>query len=428
MNYQETLDYLFSQLPMYQRIGKAAYKANLDNTLALDRHFDHPHRSFRTIHVAGTNGKGSVSHMLAAVLQAAGYKTGLYTSPHLRDFRERIRANGLMVPEEYVVDFVSANKAVFERVKPSFFEMTVSMAFQYFHEEQIDVAVVETGMGGRLDSTNIITPVLSIITNISADHTEFLGNTVEQIAREKAGIIKPGIPLLVGETQEKTREVFLHAAWECNSPISFAEEIYSLEYSIHEPCAGQKFRIRRKGTVVYENLVCDLLGAYQKKNILTVLAAVDLLKENFSLDRNHIYQGLAGVSQSTGLLGRWQIMQKSPLIIADTAHNLEGLRAVMEQIRATPHQNLHMVLGFVNDKVITDILKLMPRKASYYFTKASIPRAMDEKELSRQAARSGLKGTSHATVAEALAAAKGKAGPNDLIFIGGSTFVVAEVV
>jgi dihydrofolate synthase / folylpolyglutamate synthase len=428
MNYRETLDYLFSQLPMYQRIGKAAYKTNLDNTLALDLHFGHPHRTFRTIHVAGTNGKGSVSHMLAAILQSAGYKTGLYTSPHLKDFRERIRINGQMVPEEYVVDFVTANKVLFERVKPSFFEMTVAMAFQFFHEEQIDAAVVETGMGGRLDSTNILTPVLSIITNISADHTEFLGNTLEQIAGEKAGIIKPGIPVLIGESHEKTKEVFLRSAGKCNSPISFADETYSMEYSIHQPGNGQKFRIRRKGTVVHENLVCDLLGAYQKKNILTVLAAVDILKENFSLDRNHIYEGLARVSQSTGLLGRWHIMQKNPLVIADTAHNLEGLRAVMEQIRATPHVKLHMVLGFVNDKVITDILKLMPRKASYYFTKASIPRAMDEKELKKQAREHGLKGDSYPSVREALSAARDNAGENDLIFIGGSTFVVAEVV
>jgi dihydrofolate synthase / folylpolyglutamate synthase len=428
MNYLQTIEYLFSQLPMYQRIGKAAYKANLDNTLALDKHFNHPHRNFKCIHVAGTNGKGSVSHMLAAVLQAAGYKTGLYTSPHLRDFRERIRVNGHMIPEQYVIDFVAENKSLFEEVKPSFFEMTVALAFEFFKDIKVDVAVIETGMGGRLDSTNIVTPLLSIITNIGLDHTEFLGTTPELIATEKAGIIKPGIPVLIGESQATTKPVFIEKAGEKKSPVFFADEEYTVEYSTMLMNGNQNFQVRKKGTLVFGNLECDLKGFYQKKNVVTLLAASDLLKEHFQITRNHIYEGLKNVSNSTGLKGRWQVLQANPLVIADSGHNTDGIKAVMEQIHATPHMNLHMVLGFVNDKNIDSILDLLPRNATYYFTRASIPRAMDEKALQKLAAEKSLRGESYPTVEEALKTAVGKAGANDLVFVGGSTFVVAEVV
>lgn len=428
MNYQQTLDYLFSQLPMYQRIGKAAYKANLDNTLALDGHFNHPHRNFKTIHIAGTNGKGSVSHMLAAILQAAGYKTGLYTSPHLRDFRERIRINGEMIPEEEVIKFVACNKEIFEKIQPSFFEMTVALAFHYFNEANVDIAVIETGMGGRLDSTNIITPLLSIITNIGLDHTEFLGATAELIAAEKAGIIKPEIPVLIGESQVLTKKVFIERAMGIKAPVMFADEEYQVEYSTMLMNGNQNFQVRKKGTLIYENLECDLKGFYQGKNIITVLAAADLLKPHFELRRENIYEGLKNVSSSTGLKGRWQILQNNPLVIADSGHNIDGIRAVLEQIRATPHKKLHMVIGFVNDKNISGILELLPRESEYYFTRAAIPRAMDEKELQRIAAETKLTGNSYSTVMEALNAALTAAGEHDLVFVGGSTFVVAEVV
>ena len=428
MNYRQTLDYLFSQLPMYQRIGKAAYKANLDNTLALDSYFGQPHKSFKSIHVAGTNGKGSVSHMLAAILQEAGYKTGLYTSPHLKDFRERIKVNGSMVPEKYVMDFVAAHREIFEKIKPSFFEMTVAMAFEYFRNREVNIAVVETGMGGRLDSTNIITPLLSIITNIGLDHTEFLGDTPELIAIEKAGIIKPGIPVLIGEAQNLTREVFIQRGRDKQSPVFFANEEYSVDYSTFTLSGNQNFQVRKKGTLVFENLECDLKGFYQRKNLITCLAAIDLLKTHFSIKREDIYRGLKTIVASTGLKGRWQVLQHTPLVIADTGHNPEGIRDVVEQIHATPHQKLHMVIGFVNDKQLDGLLDLLPRNAFYYFTKASIPRAMDEKELQKAAADKQLKGNCYNTVKEALNEAKKQAGENDLVFVGGSTFVVAEVV
>lgn len=428
MNYQQILEYLYSQLPMYQRIGKAAYKGNLDNTLLLDEHLNHPHRSFKSIHIAGTNGKGSVSHMLAAVLQAAGFKTGLYTSPHLKDFRERIRLNGELITEQFVTEFVTKHKSFFESVQPSFFEMTVALAFSYFNEVKVDIAVIETGMGGRLDSTNIITPILSVITNIGLDHTEFLGSTKELIAIEKAGIIKSGITVLIGESQTSTKQVFIKKASESNSLIKFADEEYAVNFNSLSPNGKQSFQIRKKGTTVFENLECDLQGFYQKKNIVTVLAAIDLLKPHFKITRDHIYNGLKIVSISTGLKGRWQVLQTDPLIIADTAHNIDGIEAVLEQIRATPHLNLHMIIGFVNDKNIDGILDIMPRNANYYFTKASIPRAMKENELKKFANQNFLLGESYPTVKDALKAAKIRASQNDLIFIGGSTFVVAEVI
>lgn len=429
MNYHETLDYLFSRLPMYQRIGKAAYKADLATTIALDEYFGHPHRQFRSVHVAGTNGKGSVSHMLAAVLQEAGYKAGLYTSPHLKDFRERIKINGKAAQEDYVVDFVDRHRGIFESLSPSFFEMTVAMAFDYFAKEKIDIAIVETGMGGRLDSTNIITPILSVITNIGLDHLEFLGNTLPQIAREKAGIIKRRVPVVIGELHHETRNVFTGVAEDNNAPISFASEIYKCAFALQTVDGLQSFNIRGKGRLIYENLESDLLGFYQQKNVITCLQAMDILNNSgIDISMGNIYSGLRNAAEKTGLLGRWQIIGENPRIICDTAHNPEGISAVLGQIRATPYENLHMVIGFVNDKDTSQIIKLLPADAKYYFTQASVPRALDSEILMEAAIAAGLQGCAFTRVPDALAAAKNAADKNDLIFVGGSTFVVADAL
>ncbi|MCL2416988.1 MAG: bifunctional folylpolyglutamate synthase/dihydrofolate synthase [Bacteroidales bacterium] len=404
--YQSTLDYLFSQLPMYQRIGASAYKPNLDNTIKLLTELGNPETKFKSIHVAGTNGKGSTSHMLASVFQAAGYKTGLYTSPHLKDFRERVKINGICIPEQNVVDFVEENRALFEVIKPSFFEMTVALAFDYFAKEQVDIAIVEVGMGGRLDSTNVITPLLSVITNIGMDHMQFLGNTIEKIAAEKAGIIKPETPVIIGETNEKTAPVFLEIAKQNHSEISFADQ-----------------------HIFLENVTCDLLGIYQEKNIQTALAAIFRVKNLFpNLSEEAIREGLANVVKNTGLLGRWQIIGEKPLIVCDTGHNEDGIKQILQQLSQTPYRRLHTVFGAVNDKDITTILSLLPKDAVYYFCKPNLPRALNEKDLQQQAQKFGLLGDAFPTVAEALEAAKKSADSDDLIFVGGSTFVVAEVV
>lgn len=429
MNYQESLSWLFSQLPMYQREGKAAYKADLKNTLKLDEYFNYPHRKFKTIHVAGTNGKGSVSHMLASVLQESGYKVGLYTSPHLKDFRERIRINGEMVPEEYVTSFVKNHSNKFEEIQPSFFEMTVAMAFEYFALNNVEVAVIEVGMGGRLDSTNIIQPDLSIITNIGLDHTAFLGNTLEQIATEKGGIIKNDIPVVIGETQPETEYVFKEIAQEKNAKIYFADRYYNSEYEMLSTDNKQIFNIKSKNRVVYPDLNLDLLGSYQKKNLLTVLKSLDLLIEKgYQITNDSIYRGLEKVSENTKLLGRWQILGYNPTIVCDTGHNLEGITYVVNQIKQTPYKNLHIVFGVVDDKNIEKILAALPKSATYYFTKANIPRALDQKILKDKANLYRLYGDSYDKVELALKNAKKNADAKDLIFIGGSTFVVAEVV
>ena len=429
MNYQETLDYLYSQLPMFQRIGKAAYKADLATTIALDKYFGHPHTSFKTIHVAGTNGKGSVSHMLASVLQEAGYKTGLYTSPHLKDFRERIRVNGKIVNESYVIDFVNRHQNIFEKLSPSFFEMTVAMAFEYFAAEKVDIAVIETGMGGRLDSTNIINPLVSVITNIGMDHTEFLGDSLSLIAKEKAGIIKPGIAVVIGELQEEIKEVFNESAKEQASELTFASEIYKCDYAMLTQQGLQSFYISREGKTVYEKLETDLLGFYQKKNVITVLQALEVVNDSgLRISTANIYSGLKHAGKNTGLLGRWQIIGNNPKIVCDTAHNSEGIKMVLSQISSTPYKMLHMVIGFVNDKNISKILGSFPGDATYYFTRASIPRALDHKKLKSMAIDAGLEGKSYETVKEAVNAAKKQAGADDLIFIGGSTFVVADII
>lgn len=429
MDYQQTLDYLFSSLPMFQRQGKAAYKANLDNTLAMEAHFNHPHKQFKSIHVAGTNGKGSVSHMLASVFHEAGYKTALYTSPHLKDFRERIKITGTEIPKNYVVDFVAENKSFFEKLKPSFFEMTVAMAFKYFADEKVEVAVIEVGMGGRLDSTNIISPELSVITNISKDHTQFLGDTVEKIAIEKAGIIKKGVPVLIGQSTDESKPVFIGKANEKNTDIYFAEDYFQADYALFTVDEKQSFQVHSGKKMVYPDLQLDLLGTYQKYNLLTVLQSIKLLQEKgFSIDKEHIYKGLAKIKKNTGLTGRWQIIGYNPRIVCDTAHNEAGIREVIKQIESTPYKNLHMVIGMVNDKNIDKVLSMLPKHARYYFCRANIPRALDEKELLEKSHAYNLKGVAVSKVIDALHLAKKEADENDFIFVGGSTFVVAEVV
>ncbi len=429
MNYKETLNWLFSQLPMYQRQGKAAYKADLKNTLELDQYFDHPHRKFKSIHIAGTNGKGSVSHMLASVLQESGFKVGLYTSPHLKDFRERIRINGEMVSEEFVVEFIETHHAKFEEIKPSFFEMTVAMAFDYFAKERIDIAVVEVGMGGRLDSTNIVMPDLSVITNIGLDHTAFLGNSIPEVATEKAGIIKNGIPVVIGESQEETKSVFDEFVSKNNTKIYYADQYYESDYSMLTIENKQLFNIKHKDSIVYADLILDLTGFYQKKNLITALRAIDLLNElDYQIEESQIYKALANVVNNTGLKGRWQILSYNPTIVCDTGHNLEGMTLVLDQIKQTPFEKLHIVFGVVDDKNIDKLLKILPVDAEYYFTKADIPRALDQNILQEKANEVGLKGKSFQKVKLALTEAKKNAEVNDLIFIGGSTFIVAEVV
>jgi dihydrofolate synthase/folylpolyglutamate synthase len=428
MNYKETLDYMFTKLPMFQRTGQAAYKANLDTTLALDEYFNHPHKKFKSIHVAGTNGKGSVSHTIASVLQSAGYKVGLYTSPHLRDFRERIKINGELIDENYVVEFVKKSAHKFEELSPSFFEMTVAMAFNFFADQEVDVAVIEVGLGGRLDSTNIITPLLSVITNISKDHTNLLGSELCQIAREKAGIIKEGIPVIIGEKQGEINTIFEGIASEKNSDLKFSEDQYKIE-----SCE----LVDGKRNLIYKtcddnsslNLFCDLLGIYQIKNIRTALCVFDELnKQAWNISEESIIQGIAEVKNKTGLLGRWQTIGSKPNVICDTGHNVAGIKEIIEQIGSMDYRKLHIVFGVVNDKDIDDILLLMPKDASYYYTRADIPRALDQNVLAAKAKSYGLVGNTYPSVKLALEAAKINANENDLVFVGGSTFVVAEVV
>lgn len=407
MNYSEAIDYLYRQAPMFQQHGAKAYKSGLENTVALDAVFNHPHRAYKTIHVAGTNGKGSTSHLLASVLQCAGYKVGLYTSPHLRDFRERIRVNGTMISEQAVVDFVEAHQALVEELQPSFFELTTALAFQYFAQQQVDVAVIEVGLGGRLDCTNIISPVLSVITNISLDHTDLLGDTLEKIAVEKAGIIKPNTPVIIGETQPESAPVFVQIARDKNAPILFADEIM----------AGKNVPLSA------------LKGNYQIKNSRTVLVALrQLQKLGFRITEADIELGFLEVVERTGLQGRWQVLGTKPTIVCDTGHNEGGVRFVVEQLAQQSFERLHIVFGVVSDKKVDHILSLLPKNATYYFTKAQIPRALDEKELQVQAAEFGLLGSTYSSVNEALEAAKRNASERDFIFIGGSNFVVAEII
>lgn len=428
MNYQETINYLFNQLPMFQRTGKAAYKANLDTTLALDAYFEHPHKNFKCIHVAGTNGKGSVSHTLASVLQSAGYKVGLYTSPHLRDFRERVKVNGEMISEQAVVDFVASNKTTFEELSPSFFEMTVALAFEYFAKEKVDIAVIEVGLGGRLDSTNIIDPLLTIITNISFDHTSLLGNSIPIIAGEKAGIIKSNVPVVIGERHFESEPVFREKAKTQESPIYFAEETYELlNTDLKDNCRNISFCNTKTSKEI--SLSSDLLGIYQVKNIRTALLAIDQLNEiGFNLTDAIIKDGISKIVAQTSLLGRWQRLGENPRIICDTGHNVAGVGEILKQMNSLQFENLHMVIGMVDDKEIDEVLNMLPKTAKYYFTRASIPRALDQEILKEKAGKFELVGKTYKNVPEALQAAKNESGKNDLIFVGGSTFVVAEVV
>jgi len=429
MTYNDTVNYLYSLLPAYHRVGKAAYKGNLDNTLEFDAYFGHPHMKFRTVHVAGTNGKGSVSHMIASVLQEAGYRTGLYTSPHLKDFRERIRINGQMIGEEDVIAFVRAHDGIIRRMKPSFFELTVAMAFDYFERMKVDVAVIEVGMGGRLDSTNIITPELSVITNIGHDHMEFLGDTLAAVAGEKAGIIKEGVPVVIGETQPVIRNVFRDRAVLMNAPLAFADRLFRCRLGkFYANSAVRRFSLTDLRDGIMMTGTTPLGGLAQKKNLQTVAAAVDSLSLSLGLSRDHFLRGVSEVIVNTGLMGRWQVLSRSPLIVCDTGHNREGLEYVVRQIKATPKHALHMVIGFVSDKDLTSVLPLLPQEGVYYFTKAGVPRALDEKVLMTEAERYGLTGSCHSSVADAVEAARAAAGPKDMIFIGGSTFVVADAL
>ncbi len=428
MNYKETIDYLYGRLPMFTRVGAVAIKKDLHNTLAMCESLGNPHTKFKSIHVGGTNGKGSTSHMLAAIFQQAGYKTGLYTSPHLKDFRERIRVNGEMVPETFVTDFVSQQRMLIEKISPSFFEVTVAMAFSFFAEADVDIAIIEVGLGGRLDSTNIITPELAVITNISLDHTNILGNSIAEIAVEKAGIIKSGIPVVIGETQVESAPVFVKKAAETNSRIVFADQ---------QLYAGQTSRsneylltsIYKEQLLWYKNLELDLNGFYQLKNILTVLQAIAQLKEKgYQIADHHVIAALKQVKTLTGLQGRWQKLSEHPLIICDTGHNIAGITEVMLNIDNTAHKQLHMVIGMVKDKDISSVLALLPTNAHYYFCQPHLERALPAEDLAAEAKNYKLNGQVFSTVNMALEAAKKNAGTDDLIFIGGSTFVVAEVL
>jgi len=429
MNYTECLAYLYNNLPMYQRVGAVAYKENLDNTIALMTYLRHPEKKFKSIHIAGTNGKGSVAHNLASIYQEAGFKTGLYTSPHLKDFRERIRVNGEKIQQKFVLAFVKKNKSFFDDLKPSFFEMTVAMAFWYFAKKQVDIAIVEVGMGGRLDSTNVITPQLSIITNIGYDHTQFLGNTLEDIAREKGGIIKEKVPVIIGETQPKTAEIFIQIAKEKNAPIIFADQLFQMrkEKCLLEEDGYWMTFSSKSNENVSRKYVTPLTGLYQLNNFRTIITACQLIgKETFT--DGIIKDGIENCIANTGLMGRWQVLQHRPLCIVDVGHNAAGFQYIVEQLLQISHENLHIVLGMVNDKDTSQVLSLLPKQAQYYFCKANIPRGLDQHELQNAAKEFGLQGKAYSTVKRAYNAAKRTAKKYDLIFVGGSTFTVAEVI
>lgn len=425
--YQQCLDFLYTQLPMFQRQGAAAYKADLNNTIALMDMLGQPQKAFPAVHIAGTNGKGSSAHMIASVLQQQGYKTGLYTSPHLIDFRERIRINGEMISEDAVVKFVEDYKDRFIPIQASFFEITFAMALDYFRAQDIDIVVMETGMGGRLDSTNVVEPIISLITNIGLDHTQFLGDTLTKIAGEKAGIIKKGVPVIIGEQQKETMQVFEQKAKELNSPLYYASDIVKLEERVSQKklCFDVTIVKRRKGVICI-----PLLGKYQERNFRSVLAVLYQLDTigDFPLSDENIRKGLACTVKSTGIQGRWQILADRPKTICDTAHNEDGLTYVVEQLAKEKFNKLHFVLGMVNDKKTSQVLSLLPKKAEYYFCKADIPRALPVGELFSVAESLGLEGNSYISVKAALSAAQSNAKPNDIIFIGGSTFVVAEAL
>lgn len=416
MNYQETIEYLFNSTPVFEKIGAKAYKPGLQTTFALDDHFGHPHQKYKTIHIAGTNGKGSSSHTLAAILQSQGYKVGLYTSPHLIDFRERIRVNGECVPEQYVIDFVEENRAFFEPLHPSFFELTTAMALKYFAEQKVDYAVIEVGLGGRLDCTNIITPILSIITNISFDHTQFLGNTLAEIAGEKAGIIKPGVPVVIGEYLPETRTVFEKKAKSENAPILFAQDFDADHLESSETC----------------DVDMELKGSYQERNKKTILTALHILRQKLAISDEAIREGFAHVCELTGLRGRWEKLNDTPLTICDTGHNLAGWSYLAPQINAVKAETKHIVFGMVDDKDVVHVLQLLKEKlenrVKYYWTQPSTKRAIPVEKLSELALKLGLHGETYHSVKEAYSAALKNAGKGDFVFVGGSSYVVADLL
>lgn len=429
MTYSETLDYLFQQLPMYHRIGAAAFKKDLTNTLALCAHLGNPQHKFMSIHIAGTNGKGTTSHLLAATLQEAGYKVGLYTSPHYKDFRERIKINGAFITEQYVVDFVANNKVAFEEIEPSFFEMTVAMAFDYFAVNQVDIAVIEVGLGGRLDSTNVITPLMSVITNISFDHMAMLGNTLPEIAFEKAGIIKPNIPVVIGETQPESSPVFIKKGTAENAPITFADQQYIVEYQKDGFAFVQKVDNKESLEKYYLDGGLGRIQ-YQEKNLVTVLQSIEVLAQNtaFKVNPSHLQAALMDLQGKVRYMGRWQQLGNQPLIIADSGHNEAGVLAAIAQLKTMTYQHLHLVTGFVNDKDVSNVLALYPKAATYYFAKANIPRGLDATVLQQLAQEKGLNGHAYASVPLAFEAAKQAAAKDDLVLVLGSIFVVAEVL
>src|SRR5450755_1905419 len=427
MDYPQTIEYLFARLPLFSRIGAAAYKADLTNIILLSEKLGNPEKKFKSIHVAGTNGKGSTSHMLASILQKAGYKTGLYTSPHLHDFRERIRINGHMIPENNVIRFTERIRHSIDQIEPSFFEITVAMAFEWFAEEQIDIAVVETGLGGRLDSTNILVPEVSVITNISYDHMDLLGNTLQKIAFEKAGIIKPGVPVVIGEEQAEIKNIFEQVAEENRSPIHFASQ---KRFPGEWKTEGQLLYVQL--TEVHnnnkKNFYLDLPGLYQLKNIVTVAEVISILNQNgFNITDTAMQQGLKQVKSLTGFHGRWDILHENPMVVTDVGHNEEGMKVIAKQIENTSHEELHIIIGMVKDKAIENILRHLPKMANYYFTKAQIPRALPETVLAEQAEKLGLKGFSYPNVNQALEAVLLKVNKKDLVLVCGSVFLAGEV-
>ncbi len=427
--YQATLDHLYKQLPMFQRVGKAAFKKDLTNIIALCEQLGQPHEKFPSIHIAGTNGKGSTTHLIGAMLQASGLKVGFYTSPHYKDFRERIKINGKLIGKRQVVNFVEKHKGTLEKIRPSFFEITVALAFDYFAQQKVDIAIIETGLGGRLDSTNIITPLLSVITNISFDHQQFLGDTLPLIAGEKAGIIKAKVPVVIGETQKATKAVFENTAKAKKSPIVFADKNISV---VEREVKAHHTKYYVKGRVYnFNNLSVNLMGNYQQKNICTALQAIAIFNEISDFPKvteSNIQEGLGNLKELTYFLGRWQKLGENPTIICDSGHNQAGVKLILQQLEKMDYEQLHFVIGMVNDKDIGKILKMLPKEARYYFVKANIPRGLVADKLQAKAKEYGLKGRRYSSVKNGLRAAKRAAAESDMIFVGGSTFVVAEVV
>ena len=424
MTYEETIEYLYNSVPMFQKVGAVAYKEGLYNTVKLDEHFDRPHKKYKTIHVAGTNGKGSCSHTIASTLQEAGYKVGLYTSPHLKDFRERIRINGVCIDKEYVINFVENERNFFEPLHPSFFELTTALAFKYFAENDVDIAVIEVGLGGRLDCTNIITPILSIITNISFDHTQFLGNTLAKIAYEKAGIIKSGIPIIIGESVEETKPVFKDKAHACNSHITFAEDENEISEAVHNRQGGITYTTKTFGVINGE-----LGGTYQIKNTATILCAVKKLKEQgLTISDEDVKAGFANITQNTGLLGRWQKIKDNPTVICDTGHNVGGWEYLSAQLKAQKCKQMRIVFGMVDDKDVSTVMSMLPSNAVYYFTKADNKRAIDEKVIKGLADKLRLESSCYPNVKTAYKKALDDADGDDFIFVGGSSYIVADLL